>query len=234
MSVLFEASVERIGEKEGLQLQFRWTTSLLLPVPIPDYTSAVALTLETIGEPYRIGGGRGGVQDRSGERLHRLRRAHPGSHERHGRVPAAGSRPHGACTTAISIFRKLLPDTPLVGLFETHFHERTFPPEAYLYGIPYEYYEKYGVRKYGFHGASHRFVSARARELFGVKKIISCHLGGSSSVCAVKDGWSVDTSMGMSPQCGLLNAKRVGDLDPYALLYIMEKEGFAGGNRRES
>jgi acetate kinase len=121
------------------------------------------------------------------------------------------------------VFRKLLPATLLVGLFETHFH-RNIPPEAYIYGIPYEFYERYGIRKYGFHGASHRFIAMRAGELFGASKIISCHLGGSSSVCAIREGWSIDTSMGMSPQSGLLNAKRVGDLDPYALLYLMDRE----------
>ena len=111
--------------------------------------------------------------------------------------------------------RKLLKTTPLIGLFETHFH-KNIPPEAYMYGIPYKYYEKYGIRKYGFHGASHRFIGLRARELFSANKVISCHLGGSSSVCAIKDGWSIDVSMGMSPQSGLLNAKRVGDFDPFA------------------
>ncbi|HLP14893.1 MAG TPA: acetate/propionate family kinase, partial [Bacteroidota bacterium] len=125
--------------------------------------------------------------------------------------------------TAISVFKQLLARTPLVGLFETAFH-RTIPPEAYLYGIPYEYYEKHGIRKYGFHGASHRYIGMKAKELFGAEKVISCHLGGSSSVCAIKNGMSVDTSMGMSPQSGLMNAKRVGDFDPYALLFLMEKE----------
>ena len=125
--------------------------------------------------------------------------------------------------TAISVFGKLLPDTPLIGLFETHFH-RNIPPEAYLYGIPFRYYEKYGIRKYGFHGASHRFIGMRAKELYGADKVISCHLGGSSSVCAIRNGWSVDTSMGMSPQSGLLQGKRVGDIDAFALLYLMDKE----------
>lgn len=125
--------------------------------------------------------------------------------------------------TAISTFQNLVNSIPLIGLFETHFH-KNIPEEAYLYGIPYELYEKYGIRKYGFHGASHRYIGQRAKELYGANKVISCHLGGSSSVCAIKDGWSIDTSMGMSPQSGLLNAKRVGDLDPFGLLYLMEKE----------
>ncbi|MCB0748681.1 MAG: acetate/propionate family kinase, partial [Ignavibacteriae bacterium] len=134
--------------------------------------------------------------------------------------------------TAISTFQKLLTDMPLVGLFETHFH-KNIPPEAYLYGIPYELYEKHGIRKYGFHGASHRYIGKRASELYDAKKVISCHLGGSSSVCAIKDGWSIDTSMGMSPQSGLLNAKRVGDLDPFGLLYLMEKESLSIDDTRD-
>ena len=127
---------------------------------------------------------------------------------------------------AIAVFKSLLPSIPRVGLFETHFHVN-IPPEAYLYAIPFEYYEKHGIRKYGFHGASHRYIGMRAKELFGAQKVISCHLGGSSSICAIKDGWSIDTSMGMSPQSGLPNAKRVGDLDPFGLLYLMEQENFS-------
>ena len=130
---------------------------------------------------------------------------------------------------AISIFKKIIPQIPLIGLFETAFHIN-IPPEAYLYGIPYEYSEKHRIRKYGFHGASHTYVAHRVKEKY-VKdkqdyKIISCHLGGSSSICAIKNGISIDTSMGMSPQCGLLNAKRVGDMDPFALLYLIDKEKF--------
>ncbi len=131
---------------------------------------------------------------------------------------------------AISIFKNILPSVPLIGLFETSFH-KDIPEEAYLYGVPYEWYLKYGVRKYGFHGASHRYISKTCKELYfkdtDSYKIISCHLGGSSSVCAIKNGISIDTSMGMSPQSGLLNAKRVGDLDTFALLYIMEKENLS-------
>jgi acetate kinase len=138
--------------------------------------------------------------------------------------------------TAISVFKKILKNIPLVGLFETAFHIN-IPSEAYLYGIPYQYYEKYGIRKYGFHGASHRYIGKRAKELFFPEKetikIISCHLGGSSSVCAIKDGVSVDTSMGMSPQSGLLNATRVGDFDPFALLYLMEQEEISIEETRE-
>ena len=129
---------------------------------------------------------------------------------------------------AFRIFQELLPKKPLVGVFEPAFH-RTIPDYARTYGIPYEWSEKHAIRRYGFHGASHRYISWRAPQLAGRPKeelrIISCHLGGSSSICAIKGGVSIDTSMGFSPQSGLPNTTRNGDLDPFILLYMMEKEG---------
>ncbi|MFN8008072.1 MAG: acetate kinase [Terriglobia bacterium] len=129
---------------------------------------------------------------------------------------------------AFRIFQELLPQKPLVGVFEPAFH-RTIPDYARTYGIPFEWSEKHAIRRYGFHGASHRYISWRAPQLAGLPakdlRIISCHLGGSSSLCAIKDGVSVDTSMGFSPQSGLPNTNRNGDLDPFILLYMMEKEG---------
>jgi len=104
----------------------------------------------------------------------------------------------------------------------------SIPDYAYIYGVPYAWYEQYGVRKMGFHGASHRYVSERVPEVLGVPaeglKLVSCHLGGSSSLCAVKDGKSVDTSMGFSAQDGILNAARNGDLDVFAVLHVMDRE----------
>jgi acetate kinase len=129
---------------------------------------------------------------------------------------------------AFRIFQELLPDKPLIGVFEPAFH-KTIPDYARIYGIPYEWSEKHAIRRYGFHGASHRYISWRVPLMMDDPKqelrIISCHLGGSSSVCAIKSGFSVDTSMGFSPQSGLPNATRNGDLDPFVLLYMMEKEG---------
>ena len=130
--------------------------------------------------------------------------------------------------TAFRIFQQLAPGKPLVGVFEPAFH-KTIPDYASTYGIPFEWAEKHAIRRYGFHGASHRYLSTRVPQLLGKPaeklKIISCHLGGSSSVCAIRDGVSVDTSMGFSAQCGLPNSTRSGDLDPFILLYMMEKEG---------
>ncbi len=121
----------------------------------------------------------------------------------------------------------LLPEVPQVGVFDTAFHQ-TMPEHVYLYAIPYILYEKYRIRRYGFHGTSHKYVSARACELLNVdiekQKIITCHLGNGSSVAAVKYGKSYDTSMGMTPTEGLVMGTRTGDIDPGALLHFAEKE----------
>ncbi len=225
MAVLFQATVERIGDEGGIYTwAFEDGKQCSSTLPIPDYRGAVKLTLETMKEKYPIGGvaavGFKTVLAKGVTGCVELTKPVLQAMEEYRMLAPVHTDVY---VKAIGVFKELLPSTPLVGLFETHFHVG-IPPEAYLYGIPYEYYEKYGVRKYGFHGASHRYIGMRAKELFGATKVISCHLGGSSSVCAIRDGCSVDTSMGMSPQSGLLNAKRVGDLDPYALLYLMEKE----------
>lgn len=130
----------------------------------------------------------------------------------------------------INACRELMPNTPMVGVFDTAFHS-TMPAKAYMYGIPYEYYEKYKVRKYGFHGTSHSFVSKRACELYGLdpknSKIIVCHLGNGASISAVLNGESIDTSMGLSPLEGLIMGTRSGDIDPSAIEYIAKKENMS-------
>lgn len=127
----------------------------------------------------------------------------------------------------VAACRELLPTTPMVGVFDTAFHQ-TMPPEAYIYGLPYEYYEKYAVRRYGFHGTSHKYVSLRAAEILGKKpedlKIVVCHLGNGSSISAVDGGKCVDTSMGLTPLEGLIMGTRSGDLDPAIIEYICNHE----------
>ena len=124
---------------------------------------------------------------------------------------------------AMRMLRKALPEIPLVAAFETGFHEN-IPNRNRYYGVPFEWAEKYGVRRYGFHGASHRYIATRCRELFGVdRRIVSCHLGGSSSVCAIADGMSRASSMGGSPQTGLMNNNRCGDFDPFWCNYLIKK-----------
>ena len=122
----------------------------------------------------------------------------------------------------------ILPNVPQVGVFDTAFHQ-TMPDYAYMYAVPYALYEKYGVRRYGFHGTSHRYVSKRVCEFLGIspegKRIITCHIGNGGSITAIKDGKSVDTSMGLTPLEGLMMGTRSGDIDAGAVTYIMEKEG---------
>ncbi|MBU1013507.1 MAG: acetate kinase [Bacteroidetes bacterium] len=129
--------------------------------------------------------------------------------------------------TGIYAMKALLPSVPQVGVFDTAFHQ-TMPAKAYTYPIPYELYTKYGIRRYGFHGTSHRYVSKRACEFLGrdyeKQKIITCHLGNGASIAAVMNGKSIDTSMGLTPIEGLMMGTRVGDLDLGALFYIMDKE----------
>ena len=127
----------------------------------------------------------------------------------------------------VAAITKILPKVPQVGVFDTAFHQ-TMPDYAYMYALPYEYYEKYGVRRYGFHGTSHRYVAKRACEFFGLdcnnSRIITCHLGGGGSVTAIKNGKSIDTSMGLTPVEGLVMGTRSGDVDLGAITYIMDKE----------
>ncbi|MBN1895155.1 acetate/propionate family kinase [bacterium] len=237
-NVLFQAGVERIGEAQGIVSHcFGSGETITENIPVPDYISAVNLTLDllrrkiTIKEISAIGFKTVLAKDVTGcvlltpDVIDAMKAFEP--------LAPVHTQVY---LNAIGVFEKLLPAVHRIGLFETSFH-RDIPPEAHTYGIPHNLSEKHGIRKYGFHGASHRFVSRHVRDQYfpgrSNVRIITCHLGGSSSVCATKDGVSVDTSMGMSPQCGLLNAKRVGDLDPFALLYLMEKENLDIGQARK-
>lgn len=144
---------------------------------------------------------------------------------------------NGIYLEGIRTFRELRPDLPLVAVTEPSFH-RTVPDHAATYGVPREWAAAHGIRKYGFHGASHRFVSERAPVILGRGaerlRLVSCHLGGSSSMCAVKYGESVDVTMGFSPQSGLENATRHGDLDPFAVLFMMERLGLTASEMRRA
>ncbi|MDD5018729.1 MAG: acetate/propionate family kinase, partial [Eubacteriales bacterium] len=127
----------------------------------------------------------------------------------------------------IEILKRLLPDIPMVAVMDTSFHQ-TMPEKAYIYSIPYEYYQRHGIRRYGFHGTSHSYVSQKAAQIlnkpYNKLKIVSCHLGSGSSITAICDGISVDTSMGFTPISGISMGTRSGDIDPCIIGYIMEKE----------
>lgn len=130
----------------------------------------------------------------------------------------------------VAAVTELIPGVPQVGVFDTAFPQ-TMPQRAFMYALPYEYYEKYGVRRYGFHGTSHRFVSRRACEFLGLDynkaRIITAHIGNGASMCAIKEGKCIDTTMGLTPTEGLMMGTRVGDVDPGALVFIGEKEGLS-------
>jgi acetate kinase len=133
-----------------------------------------------------------------------------------------------ACVLGIEACEKVMPNKPMVGVFDTAFHQ-TMPKERYIYPIPYEYYEKYGIRKYGFHGTSHMYVSQRLAEIENRDdlKVVTCHLGQGASICAVDAGKSVETSMGLTPLAGITMVTRCGDLDPSVVTYMMKKENLS-------
>ena len=130
--------------------------------------------------------------------------------------------------TGIHAFKKLLPNVPAIAVFDTAFHQ-SMPPESYLYSLPYEYYEQFGIRKYGFHGTSHKYVSERAAEMLGEPleklRLIACHIGNGASVAAIQNGKSIDTTMGFTPLEGVTMGTRSGSLDPALVPYIMDKTG---------
>lgn len=130
----------------------------------------------------------------------------------------------------IKACKELMPNTPMVGVFDTAFHQ-TMPKKAFMYGLAYEYYEEYKIRKYGFHGTSHSFVSRRLIEILGKEnessKVIICHLGNGASITAVQDGKSIDTSMGFTPLDGLIMGTRTGSLDPAVIQFIADKKGYS-------
>lgn len=134
---------------------------------------------------------------------------------------------HNRCyLEVIGVFQRLLPGIPLVGAFETAFHE-TLPKEAYTYALPYAWQQQYGVRRYGYHGASHSYVAEVLKERLGEHyRAVSCHLGGSSSLAAILDGRGVDTSFGLSLQAGVPQSNRSGDIDPFIIFHMVQKEGY--------
>lgn len=133
---------------------------------------------------------------------------------------------HPGNLAGIEAMREALPNVPMVAVYDTAFHQ-TMPEENYIYPVPYEWYEKYGVRKYGFHGTSHKYITQRMQELLGKKdiNIINCHIGSGSSICCIKDGKSIDTTMGLTPLDGLMMGTRSGAIDPSIIEYVAKESG---------
>ena len=230
--VLASGGAERVGtEKSSFYYKDADGVRQSLELPMPTHTEAIRAMLDRlldgcitsldeiacVGFKVVLAKGVSGVQYLTEDVLQAMAAFNS--------VAPAHNPPYIA---AIRQFRALMPDTPLIGSFETGFHAQ-MPPEAYLYPIPAELTEKYAIRRYGFHGASHEYLSGWVAEKMGRAdlRIVSCHLGGSGSLCAVKNGVSIDTSLGMSLQCGVMHNNRIGDMDPYIIFYLMEECGMS-------
>ena len=226
--VIARGKIERIGSAEAIVSATSGTGQAVQgTASIPDHRAAIQLLLDhlrrdstdvvdAVGFKAVIGGPRyRGTFAVTDDLLQAMREF----------LPVAPVH-NAVYIAAMEIFRDVLPGVPMVAVFEPGFHA-TMPDRAAVYGVPYEWFEEHGVRRYGFHGSSHRYVAGRIPAILGRSaeglRLVSCHLGGSSSICAVKDGRSIDCSFGFSPQSGIDHAARSGELDPFAVFYMMEK-----------
>ena len=233
-TLLAKGIVERIGLPEGdLIHKPVGKQPFELHRPIPDHTTGIKLVLDALTDPEH-----GVIRSLDEVKAVGHRVAHGGeffpescivTEEVKSKIRSLfeiAPLHNPANITGIEAILDLLPEVPQVGVFDTAFHQ-TMPAKAYMYALPYEDYEKYGIRRYGFHGTSHRYVSRRACEFLGLdydkQRIITCHIGNGGSITAIRDGKSVDTSMGLTPTEGLMMGTRVGDVDPGALTYLMER-----------
>ena len=235
-TVLAEAKVERIGRKDNGIFTYKNPQGAHIhkeKVDIPTYTEGIQMFLDcmlsldasigVLGDVKKIervgfktvlapGYGIAVIDEAVEEKMREFLDVAPAH--------------NGPYLEAVGHFKNLLPDAVLVGVFETAYHE-TIPQERTIYAVPYEWYEKYGFRRMGYHGASHSYVSETVTELFGsTGKMISCHLGGSCSLCAIEDGKSVDTTFGLSLQNGICHANRCGDIDAYIFPFLKNR-GFS-------
>ena len=222
LQVLADGKVERVGSKDAIFHYNSATRHIRLDgLDIPDYTSGIRRfldelldTVKTLDEIEAVGfktvlsKDHYGVHFLTEDVLDGMRAYFP--------VAPAHNGPY---LEAIGVFEKLLPEVPRVGVFETAFH-RTIPLERRVFPVPYEWYEKYGCMRMGYHGASHGYI---ARKLSKYRRVISCHLGGSGSICAILDGKSMDNSFGFSLQMGIPHASRTGDVDVYLIPYLMKQ-----------
>jgi acetate kinase len=228
---LSEGHMERVGTQAGAWMhKDSGAEAVRQTLPIPDYTTGIQLMQEallksTLGAmeeldcvAFKVVHAKGvtGVQLLDETVLSAMAAFNT--------VAPSHNPPYIA---AIKQFQQALPNTPMIGSFETGFHA-DMPPKAYLYSVPIALHKEHAIRRYGFHGASHEYVSTRTAEFTGRSdfKLISCHLGGSGSLCAVVNGKSIDTTLGLSLQCGIMHNNRCGDIDPYIPIYLMKDFGY--------
>ena len=225
-TALAEGKVERVGSEHGI---FSYKSALGTisrdELSVPDYSAGIGMFLDALATSDLRA-----VEDLSeidavGYKTV-LSKDHYGVHELTDEV-LDGMRAwftvapahNGPYLEAIAVFKKLLPNVKQIGVFETNFH-RTIPEERRVFPIPYEWTEKYGIRRMGYHGASHGWIAERLKQY---RRVVSCHLGGSASICAILDGKSMDNSFGFSLQMGIPHASRTGDVDPYIVPFLLEK-----------
>ena len=234
-SVIAQGGVEKIGLKDSfLKFTLPDGSKKILEKDIPEHTAGVQFILHTLIDPEY--GAIHSMEEidavghrmvHAGEKFSKSVLLTPEVLEAFTACNDLAPLHNPANLKGVNAIKAILPQVPQVGVFDTAFHQ-TMPDYAYLYAVPYELYTKYGVRRYGFHGTSHRYVSQRVCEFLGVKpeglRIITCHIGNGGSITAVKDGRSIDTSMGLTPLEGLMMGTRSGDIDAGAVTYIMEKE----------
>ena len=234
-SVITSGGIEKIGQDDSFITVKLNGEKYKTVTPVPEHTAGVKLIFKVLSEGEQAVLQSLDELDAVGHRL-----VHGGEiFSESVVITDAVIRDFSACNDlaplhnpanikGVNAVKELLPNIPQVGVFDTAFHQ-TKPDYAYMYAVPYELYEKYGVRRYGFHGTSHRYVSARVLEYLGMSsaegtKIITCHIGNGASIAAVKDGKVVDTSMGLTPLEGLIMGTRSGDIDAGAVTFIMDKE----------
>ena len=232
LAVLAEGRVERVGSDSAIYTYRRGGFEERAEgLSIPDYTAGVRLFLNSL-----TGAAHGAISaldeiaavgfktvlSKDFYGVHALTEDVKAGMRAYMAVAPAHNGPY---LEAIAVFEALLPDVPRIDVFETAFHT-TIPLERRIYPVPYEWYEKYGLMRMGYHGASHGYIAQESRAYGKAGRVISCHLGGSCSVCAIEDGRSVDTSFGFSLQSGLIHANRTGDADPYMILFL-QSEGLS-------
>ena len=235
--VMASGKYERIGEKEAFLTHKIEGTGKKIKIENPAYnhTEAIEFTLEQLVNPeYKVIDSLDEITAighrlvHGGEKIAESVKIDDNVIEVLKEYTDLAPLHNPACILGIEACKKVMSNKPMVGVFDTAFHQ-TISKERYIYPIPYEYYKKYGVRKYGAHGTSHMYVSQRLAEIVekDVKdlKIVTCHIGQGSSICAVKDGKSLDTSMGLTPLGGIPMVTRSGDIDPSVVTFIMKKEG---------
>ena len=234
--VIAQGGVEKIGLKDSfLKITLPNGEKKILEKDIPEHTVGVEFILQTLTSPEYEAisslteiNAVGHRMVHAGEKFSKSVLLTPEVLEAFTACNDLAPLHNPANLKGVNAIKAILPDVPQIGVFDTAFHQ-TMPDYAYMYAVPYELYKKYGVRRYGFHGTSHRYVSQRVCDFLGVKpegqRIITCHIGNGGSISAIKDGKCMDTSMGLTPLEGLMMGTRSGDIDAGAVTYIMEKEG---------